>query len=93
MLGACVVAVVATAGVNGSSASPEAGVTTTQTACRATIPNGKGPGHVTSSALWAKHGNGMLSAVLRRDGTLITNAAGGYKMRLVRGAGTVGVDA
>ena len=36
---------------------------------------------MSGSEVWARHGNGALSAVLRKDGTLVTNAAGGYKMR------------
>jgi hypothetical protein len=48
--------------------------------CVTTPPNGHAPGIVADRAVWARHGNGILAAVLRRDGTLVTNPQGGYKM-------------
>lgn len=48
--------------------------------CVTTPPNGHAPGIVADRAVWARHGNGILAAALRRDGTVVTNPQGGYKM-------------
>jgi hypothetical protein len=49
--------------------------------CASTLPNGNPPTRETSPIAFRFHGNGQLSAFLRTDGTLVTNALGGYKMR------------
>jgi hypothetical protein len=49
--------------------------------CPVTIPNGNRPsGEPAERGPFAFHGNGSLWALLRPDGSLITNHLGGYKM-------------
>lgn len=53
----------------------------TEGGCPSTTPNGNPPSRQTSPIAFRFHGNAQLSALLRTDGTLVTNALGGYKMR------------
>jgi hypothetical protein len=82
-------AVVATAG-SAFAVLGEAGGAVAQASCVTTIPNGRAPGRVGASAVWARHGNGTLGAALRRDGRLVTNALGGYKLRWFAKKGLTG---
>jgi hypothetical protein len=91
-LKALVVGTVAAVAFGGGAIVPGASATQggVQEPCPATVPNGKAPGRVAASAVWARHGNGSLSAVLRRDGALVPNDKGGYKMRWFAKSGVSG---
>ena len=79
MLAPLVVLVVSGAATALAASPASRGGTISQESCPTTSPNGRPPGRVDDRD-FDTHGNHLLAAILRRDGTVVANRAGGYKM-------------